>query len=200
MNTKDAITASAMKLFNRNGCLPVTTRHIAEEMNISPGNLYYHYRNKEEIIRVIFDMMIEDFNAIYRTEYKDKPFRDVLNGVINDTGLVIFKYRFFFMELPILLGRDQQLKKMYMKIKQERFSDFHNALMMLETKGILAESLSDEEFLLVAENCWALAEFMLQSMYVRQEKITQESIVKNFFRVMHIIKPYIKKEFREMLL
>jgi AcrR family transcriptional regulator len=51
MKTKDRILDVSIELFNKNGVVAITTNHIAKAMNISPGNLYFHYDNKEEIIQ-----------------------------------------------------------------------------------------------------------------------------------------------------
>ena len=54
LRTKDKILQASIELFNQVGERQVTTNHIAAHLGISPGNLYYHFRNKEDIVRQIF--------------------------------------------------------------------------------------------------------------------------------------------------
>lgn len=198
-DTKQKITETALKLFNTSGSYTITTRHIAAEMNISPGNLYYHYRNKEEIIRALMEQMIEEFNSFLRQPDGNYSPTALFSSSIIISAKIMYNYRFFYMEISTLLEKDPILKKMYMKIKKERNADFKKLLKFLEQAGIMSEQMTDDEFNIILDNVWTLSEFLLQSMYMNRVKITTDNIVKRFSNVMYTVRPYLKKEFRELI-
>jgi AcrR family transcriptional regulator len=80
IKTYDRIIQESLKLFNEQGERNITTNHIAAHLGISPGNLYYHFRNKEEIVYQIF-LMYRDFinQRLAVPEERDMTVADLVN-------------------------------------------------------------------------------------------------------------------------
>jgi len=65
--TRERILETALKLFNDFGEPNVTTTVIADEMDISPGNLYYHFHNKDEIVDALFGDYEKEIDGLFAT-------------------------------------------------------------------------------------------------------------------------------------
>ncbi len=118
MTTKEKILKTALKLFNETSTQAATTNHIAAAMSMSPGNLHYHFANREEIILKLYMQRREEFNNI------SKNYPSSITDLANfheEIFKIEWQYRFFYRELLSLLGRDDKLKKIYQKeIIQEK--------------------------------------------------------------------------------
>ena len=52
--TAHRVLQTALARFNRFGEPNVSTSQIAAELSISPGNLHYHYRTKDDLVNALF--------------------------------------------------------------------------------------------------------------------------------------------------
>src|ERR1700719_5020086 len=107
--TRERIVETSLVMFNRLGAPNVTTADIADEMGISPGNLYYHFRNKDEIIGELFAALERRLDALL-----DPPVRGVVN--VEDLWLFLhllfesmWDYRFLYRDLDEILSRNHKL-------------------------------------------------------------------------------------------
>lgn len=112
MSRKEAILEVARELFNEKGTQASTTNHIAKAMGISPGNLHYHYKNREEIVRLLYmQMRLEMSLPIEELPKTIAALHEHEKILIN----IQWKYRFFFKEMLSLFSRDAELEDTYIK-------------------------------------------------------------------------------------
>lgn len=71
MKTKDKIIEAAIGLYNEKGLTNITSRHIAAEIEISHGNLEYHFPNKEALLLAIYDKMRREVSGFYGEQDQD---------------------------------------------------------------------------------------------------------------------------------
>ena len=195
--TKDRIVDAAVRLFNRSGVGPVTTNHIAADLEMSPGNLYYHFENKEEIIRAAFDRM----NGLAADVWKIDPALGPLGLHRMLTGNLALhaRYLFFARELPALLRADPVLRRRYRKVHAQRMEQISQTLVPLVALGLLKNAGADDLEMLI-ESAWIIGLFGLpHSELIRQEPI-REDILRAARMVMHLFKPYMDRVAYEALL
>lgn len=115
MKTKEKILFASIELFNQSGATIITTNDIAKSLNMSPGNLYFHFKNKEQIIREIFKKFAAETALIWKPQTKlarTKMNFNIINLV--DKNLELYwKYRFFHREMYILRKKDPELSKLW---------------------------------------------------------------------------------------
>ncbi|MFK0086135.1 TetR/AcrR family transcriptional regulator [Pseudomonas sp. NPDC090755] len=111
MKTRDRILECALQLFNQQGEPNVSTLEIANEMGISPGNLYYHFHGKEPLVLGLFERFEEELTPLL-----DPPLEVRLEA--EDYWLFLHlivermaQYRFLFQDLSNLTGRLPKLAR-----------------------------------------------------------------------------------------
>ena len=118
MKTKDKIIYTAIKLFNKQGTNLVSTNHIAKEMGISPGNLYYHFSSKNEIIRAITDKLADELLALFQIKlYNISDFSQILSVLFNRFFKIQRSYQFLFLEGAHLVKQDNELQDNYIELR-----------------------------------------------------------------------------------
>ena len=71
MKTAQRILLTALAMFNEHGENAVTSVDIAIELDISPGNLYYHFKGKESLVTALMKMHEQQMQQLLRREKLD---------------------------------------------------------------------------------------------------------------------------------
>ena len=144
MKTRDKIIQASIELFNEQGERNVTTNHIAAHLAISPGNLYYHFRNKEDIILSIYEEYARSLllDTLPKVSPDVKPL-DSLVLYMDSVFQTTIKFRFFYRNLPVLLDKDPTLREKYVEVQHsisERVSQ-----LLLSLRGAEFIAFQDDE-------------------------------------------------------
>ena len=119
MKTKDHIIETAIELFNLHGTKSISTNHIAKEMGISPGNLYYHFRSKNDIICSISDNFSNELGSVFQLElHTISDFSKSLKNLFNRFFNVQRSYKFLFLEGVQLVKQDHAMLDNYIKLRR----------------------------------------------------------------------------------
>ena len=137
MKTRDRIIHVSLELFNREGEPNVTTVDIANELDISPGNLYYHFKGKEELVRELFERFYEQFNVILRA-----PVQNPLRMEDNWFYLVVVfehmhAYRFLYGNISLILQRYEQIQRPFRRLIHMKQDAARAICLQLRKAGIM---------------------------------------------------------------
>ncbi len=158
--TRDRILDIALQLFNEQGWHAVTTNHIAAAAGLSVGNLYYHFKNKEEIVRALYERLIVATKSAFIMPTDRLPDLTDLERMIRANFVVLWDFRFFYREIIALLQRDSLLAEQYRAFREYGFQNFMALFQQFHISGVFRPATA-EEIKQLAETCWILSEFYL---------------------------------------
>ncbi|MFN8432458.1 MAG: TetR/AcrR family transcriptional regulator [Anaerolineales bacterium] len=192
MSTREKILDTALTLFNNEGTAAVSTNHIAEAASISPGNLYYHFRNKEEIIRELFERLSAANDAAFSLPQDKLPTLNDLQTMVKTNYKILWQYRFAHRELAALLRADEELRTRFLSVRKRGFEGFGQLFQAFTQAGVFKTQSSPEEIQNLAEVCWLITEFWLNSLEVSGKTVNETQMSHGVELMMQVLKPFIK--------
>jgi AcrR family transcriptional regulator len=188
--TRDRILDVSLAMFNERGEPNVTTNHIADELEISPGNLYYHFRNKDDIIEQLFARYEERMdNALAAPNGRLPELEDIwlqLHLVFE----CIWDYRFLYRDLVEILSRNRRLRMRFARILKRADERAHLVMRGLNQAGIMRGSA--DELNSAATNVLVLATFWLNYSAARGDRDEQTAIRQGIVQVMMLLAPFLR--------
>jgi len=197
--TRERILETSLRLFNDFGEPNVTTTVIADEMDISPGNLYYHFHNKDEILESIFadfEREIEDILAVPTRRSADVEDIWLFLHLLFEQ---IWKYRFFYRDLNDLLTRNRVLEIHFKQILAHKVRTATTLCESLVLAG--AMRAGPEELRALATNMTVIATYWLSFEYAcdPRGKVESGRLGRGVYQAMAMIAPYLFGESKGLL-
>ncbi len=197
--TRERIVETALEMFNRLGEPNVTTADIAVEMGISPGNLYYHFRNKNEIVGELFAALERRLDALLDPR---------ASGVVDVEDLWLFlhllfeamwDYRFLYRDLDEILSRSRNLATRFASIMRRGTATVSALCESMVDNGAMRASA--REIAAVAENVALVATFWIsyQRIAAREPDAAAVNLDRAAYQVLSLIAPFLQGSSRALL-
>lgn len=137
IKTRDRILNTSLALFNSLGEPNVTTLLISDEMDISPGNLYYHFKSKGDIVEELFKLYEEEMHDLLAVPEDAEISVDQKGFFLHLLFEAIARYRFIYQDLVNILSRYDHLQNRFKRLKQKKTEAFRTICSSFQRQGIM---------------------------------------------------------------
>lgn len=191
MSTRERIVDTAIDLFNADGTGTVSTNHIAAAAAISPGNLYYHFRNKEEIVRAVYARLRPAWEAVNALPADRPPTVGDLAQILAENARIVWKYRFYYRELPALMRRDPELFRQYDEVRRGGLANIAALIGHFVASGVMTGPDDPVARSELARICWILADFWLPFEELGGQPLDAGVVARGVAPILQVLDPYL---------
>jgi AcrR family transcriptional regulator len=191
--TAERILLVTLDLFNRFGEPNVSTTLISSELHISPGNLYYHYRSKDELIDALaarYEQSLAPVLAQAPAVEDEAGARRFVAALLQQ----VWGHRFLYRDLNDLLGRSRGLEQRVQALLQRQQAALRRLLDQLADAGVLAlpEARRDPlaEAMLVLLSHWLSHAYVLQPRQALEPAHAADTLERGTEQVMGLLEPW----------
>lgn len=193
--TAERILEVTLELFNRFGEPNVSTTLISAELNISPGNLYYHYPAKDELINALFDRyQLALDNLLHAAD-------DVRH--VEDAWLffhmlfeLIWGYRFLYRDLNDLLSKNRKLETQFQAVLKHKSQAVKNVLGgLVRGAAIKLDARAAEPVataMVVVLTYWLSYEYVRDPRHALEPESAGAALMRGAFHVLSLLLPYLE--------
>ncbi|POA30513.1 MULTISPECIES: TetR/AcrR family transcriptional regulator [unclassified Pseudomonas] len=198
IKTSERIVQNSLELFNQQGERSISTNHIAAHMEISPGNLYYHFPNKQAIIAVLFseyEALVESFLRPPQgraATVEDKRF------YLQELLSAMWRYRFLHRDLEHLLDNDVELAARYRRFSQRCLIQGTAIYAGFVDAGILCMDKVQIESLTL--NAWIILTSWVRFLCTTRENsnhLSEQAIKRGVYQVLVLEAGFVTEQARE---
>ena len=197
-STRERILQASLQLFNTQGERNVTTNHIASHLGISPGNLYYHFRNKPRIVAELFNEFERQMEVFYALP-------DQITVNLNDKARylehlleILWQFRFLHQGLEYLLESDPELAARYREFAQRSLGNTQKIYLAFAEVGILELNARQAETLSI--NVWIVLsswmEFLTTTQGI-QMNLDERYMRRGIYQILILEEGYVAPAYRE---
>jgi AcrR family transcriptional regulator len=198
--TRERILELALRLYNDFGEPNVTTTTLSDEMGISPGNLYYHFRNKDEITNSVFEDFEREMDRLLGlTKEREANIEDAW-FFLHLMFELIWKYRFLYRDLNDLLSRNRLLENHFKTLIGRKTEAAMRLLGNLQLSGNLKANELEMNTLatnmVVVTTYWLSYEYMQYARQFNDPATQGQGMARGAYQVLSLVSPFLQGEAR----
>ncbi|PUA19054.1 TetR/AcrR family transcriptional regulator [Glaciimonas sp. PCH181] len=194
--TREKILELSLRLFNEFGEPNITTTIIADEMKISPGNLYYHFRNKDDIVNSIFVTFEEAMSRMLAVPQEVRPTMQDVWRYLHLMFELIWRYRFFYRDLSDLLSRNRTLELHFKEIFGHKIKVVKQLCQGLQADNALAVNAVEIDALstnmVVTASYWLSYQYVLNPRQYTEQAVVENALASGCYQVLSLMHPYLR--------
>ena len=200
--TAERILEVTLDLFNRFGEPNVSTTLISAELSISPGNLYYHYPAKEELINALFDRYERGLTELLSAS---DGVRDVEDAwfFMHTLFELIWQYRFLYRDLNDLLSNNRHLETHFQGVLKHKTRALQALLDGMAQAGALQIDAREAEAtatsMVVMLTYWLSFEYVRDPRHALEAESAQQALLRGAHHVLNLLLPYLEPSQRQHL-
>lgn len=194
--TKYKILEVAKDLFNEHGYGQVTIRMIAIKLEMSSGNLNYHFKKRDEILEALYFQMVKDFDErIDKLSEIEISFGQIKNDILLSMERMV-EYRFIWTDLYYLLKNNERIFTHFSEVHKERMAGNLFLFNRLIEIGLMRSPAFKNEYEMLSERMINFGDTWIYTSELYRRKSTLKNIEHQSKVMMAMIYPYLTKEGR----
>jgi len=201
--TAERILEVTLELFNRFGEPNVSTTLISAEMGISPGNLYYHYPAKDELINALFDRYEAALNELLNASDNVRDVEDAW-FFMHTLFELIWQYRFLYRDLNDLLSKNRRLETHFQSVLKNKTRSVKAMLSSMNRTGAMRMDAREMEptatSMVVVLTYWLSFEYVRDPRRALEPESAQAALLRGAHHVLNLLGPYLDPGQRAHLL
>ena len=182
MKTRQKILQLALSLFNQKGYSNVGVREIARALDISPGNLSYHFSKKEDILFELAKQHSQNNDNLYQQFFAGEATLENFLILMMNTLKSQYKHRGALLELSLLTNEIKTKDRLnYSSTLQKRQASLGKILELLILEGQIKADESDIDFLISFLKLFA--RFAMQEAFLLDNQREENQVI-NYYLTM----------------
>lgn len=193
MKTKEKILNAALQLYNEQGIRSVTTRHIAASIGLSGGNLHYHFKHTEDIIRALFNELASAYDDLMLNAQQASINLATIDALAAISFQLVNKYRFIFINFVEIASWIPEIKVSYDQLIQKREQQFVSFFDALAQHGIFRDDIPTSNKLGLVKQFFIISDFWLSHNELTRQYRGEDALNDYKKTINLLLWPYIKR-------